>query len=50
MNPELVICTLDDGGVKLGMEFTVNLGKGYVASGGEPARGRAESGSSLVDA
>ena len=31
MNPELVICTLDDG-VKLGMEFTVNLGKGYVAS------------------
>jgi DNA-directed RNA polymerase subunit alpha len=28
MNPELVICTLDDG-VKLGMEFTVNLGKGY---------------------
>ena len=31
MNPELVLCTLDDG-VKLGMEFTVNLGKGYVAS------------------
>src|ERR1700723_3619466 len=31
MNPDLVICTLDDG-VKLGMEFTVNLGKGYVAS------------------
>jgi DNA-directed RNA polymerase subunit alpha len=31
MNPELVICTLDDG-VKLGMEFTVNLGKGYVPS------------------
>jgi DNA-directed RNA polymerase subunit alpha len=28
MNPELVICTLDDG-VKLGMELTVNLGKGY---------------------
>ena len=28
MNPDLVICTLDDG-VKLGMEFTVNLGKGY---------------------
>ncbi|MDE2517660.1 MAG: DNA-directed RNA polymerase subunit alpha [Rhodospirillales bacterium] len=28
MNPELVICTLDDG-VKLGMEFTVNHGKGY---------------------
>ena len=29
MNPELVLCTLDDG-VKLGMEFTVQLGKGYV--------------------
>ena len=29
MNPDLVICTLDDG-VKLDMEFTVNLGKGYV--------------------
>ena len=29
MNPDLVICTLDDG-VKLGMEFTVSLGKGYV--------------------
>ena len=28
MNPELVICTLDEG-VKLGMEFTVNVGKGY---------------------
>ena len=36
MNPELVICTLDDG-VKLGMEFTVNLGKGYVpASANRP--------------
>ncbi len=31
MNPDLVICTLDDG-VRLGMEFTVNLGKGYVAA------------------
>jgi DNA-directed RNA polymerase subunit alpha len=29
MNPDLVICTLDDG-AKLGMELTVNLGKGYV--------------------
>ena len=29
MNPDLVICTLDDG-VKLGVEFTVGLGKGYV--------------------
>src|SRR6201996_3237210 len=31
MNPDLVICTLDDG-VKLGMEFTVDIGKGYVAA------------------
>jgi len=29
MNPDLVLCTLDDG-AKLGMEFTVELGKGYV--------------------
>jgi DNA-directed RNA polymerase subunit alpha len=29
MNPELVICTLDEG-VKFGMEFTVNVNKGYV--------------------
>ncbi len=29
MNPDLVICTLDDG-IKLGMELTVQLGKGYV--------------------
>ena len=29
MNPDLVICTLDDG-VKLGMEFNVQLGRGYV--------------------
>ena len=28
MNPGLVLCTLDDG-VKFGMEFTVDLGKGY---------------------
>ncbi|MGI4946030.1 MAG: DNA-directed RNA polymerase subunit alpha [Janthinobacterium lividum] len=31
MNPDLVICTLDDG-IKLGMEFTVQLGRGYVAA------------------
>ena len=37
MNPNLVLCTLDDG-VKLGMEFTVQNGKGYVAS----AQNRAE--------
>ena len=36
MNPELVLCTLDEG-VKLGMEFTVNLNKGYVpASANRP--------------
>jgi len=36
MNPDLVICTLDEG-VKLGMEFTVNMGKGYVpASANRP--------------
>ena len=36
MNPDLVLCTLDDG-VKLGMEFTVQLGKGYVpASANRP--------------
>ena len=29
MNPDLVICTLDDG-IKLDMELTVSLGKGYV--------------------
>ncbi len=28
MNPDLVLCTLDDG-AKFGMEFTVGLGKGY---------------------
>jgi DNA-directed RNA polymerase subunit alpha len=37
LNPELVLCTLDDG-VKLGMEFTVNAGKGYVPA----AENRAE--------
>jgi DNA-directed RNA polymerase subunit alpha len=29
MNPELVLCTLDDG-VRFGMELTVQIGKGYV--------------------
>ncbi len=29
LNPDLVLCTLDDG-AKLGIEFTVNVGKGYV--------------------
>jgi DNA-directed RNA polymerase subunit alpha len=31
MNPELVICTLDQG-MKVAMEFTVENGKGYVAA------------------
>jgi DNA-directed RNA polymerase subunit alpha len=31
MNPELVICTLDEG-MKLGMELTVSTSKGYVPS------------------
>ncbi len=36
MNPDLVICTLDDG-AKLGMELTVNSWKGYVpASANRP--------------
>ena len=36
MNPELVICTLDQG-AKLNMELTVETGKGYVpASGNRP--------------
>ena len=37
MNPDLVICTLDDG-VKLGMEFTVEPGQGLPALVGEPRR------------
>ncbi|HCX68691.1 MAG TPA: DNA-directed RNA polymerase subunit alpha, partial [Rhodobiaceae bacterium] len=31
LNPDLVICTLDEG-ADIRMEFTVALGKGYVAS------------------
>jgi DNA-directed RNA polymerase subunit alpha len=31
LNPELVLCTLDDG-AEIRMEFTVNTGKGYVPS------------------
>jgi DNA-directed RNA polymerase subunit alpha len=31
MNPDLVLCTLDDGAT-LGMEFTVESGRGYVAA------------------
>ncbi len=36
MNPDLVICTLDQG-AKLSMELTVDLGKGYVAAGANRA-------------
>ncbi|MGD9738303.1 MAG: DNA-directed RNA polymerase subunit alpha [Bauldia sp.] len=31
LNPDLVLCTLDDG-AEIRMEFTVNTGKGYVAA------------------
>ncbi|HEX9321362.1 MAG TPA: DNA-directed RNA polymerase subunit alpha [Xanthobacteraceae bacterium] len=31
LNPDLVLCTLDDG-AEIRMEFTINTGKGYVAS------------------
>ena len=31
LNPDLVLCTLDDGAT-IGMEFTVQTGKGYVAA------------------
>src|SRR6202165_3648069 len=31
LNPDLVLCTLDDG-AEIRMEFTVNTGRGYVAS------------------
>ncbi len=36
MNPELVICTLDEG-AKLGMELTVQMGRGYEAGHRQPA-------------
>ena len=29
LNPELILCTLDEG-AEIRMEFTVNTGKGYV--------------------
>src|SRR3569623_1270741 len=31
LNPELQLCTLDDG-AEISMEFTINTGKGYVAA------------------
>ncbi len=36
LNPEHVICTLDEG-AEIRMEFTVNNGKGYVAGRAEPS-------------
>ena len=41
LNPELVICTLDEG-ADIRMEFTVNTGKGYVAGRPQPAGRRAD--------
>ncbi len=41
LNPDLVICTLDEG-AEIRMEFTVNTGKGYVAGGPQPRRRRAD--------
>ena len=35
LNPELVLCTLDEG-AEIRMEFTVNTGKGYVAGRPQP--------------
>ena len=41
LNPDLVLCTLDEG-AEIRMEFTVNTGKGYVACRAQPPRGRAD--------
>jgi DNA-directed RNA polymerase subunit alpha len=41
LNPDLVLCTLDDG-VTLRMELTVATGKGYVPADLQPARGCAD--------
>src|SRR5471030_3254381 len=39
LNPDLVLCTLDEG-AEIRMEFTVNTGKGYIPSGFQhPRRG-----------
>ena len=45
LNPEHVICTLDQG-ASIRMEFTADMGKGYVAGRPQPPRGRARSASS----
>ena len=45
LNPDLVICTLDQG-AKISMEMTVESGKGYVAATHEPAPKTRRSGSS----
>ncbi len=41
LNPELVICTLDEG-AEIRMEFSVKMGKGYVPGRPQPPRGRAD--------
>ncbi len=41
LNPEHALCTLDEG-AEIRMEFTVNNGKGYVRSGSQPRRRRAD--------
>ena len=41
LNPDLVLCTLDEG-AEIRMEFTVNTGKGYVAGRAQPPGGRAD--------
>ena len=41
LNPDLVLCTLDEG-AEIRMEFTVSTGKGYVPGRAQPSRGRAD--------
>ena len=41
LNPDLVLCTLDEG-AEIRMEFTVDTGKGYVAGRAQPSRGCAD--------
>jgi DNA-directed RNA polymerase subunit alpha len=41
LNPDLVLCTLDEG-AEIRMEFTVNTGKGYVPCRAQPSGRRAD--------
>jgi DNA-directed RNA polymerase subunit alpha len=41
LNPDHVLCTLDDG-ASVRMEFTVNTGKGYVPADKQPSGRRAD--------